>query len=93
MTRPSTVALLALAGLVLTGASPLPTPPVAPRKDHVQVWHGRSFGDPYYWLREKGSPDVVKYLESENAYTEATTADLQPSFELAWMLRQVGITK
>jgi oligopeptidase B len=78
MTRPSTVALLALAGLVLTGASPLHTPPVAPRKDHVQVWHGRSFGDPYYWLREKGSPDVVKYLESENAYTEATSADLQP---------------
>jgi oligopeptidase B len=78
MTRSSTVALLALAGLVLTGASPLATPPVAPRKDHVQVWHARSFGDPYYWLREKGSPDVVKYLESENAYTEATTADLQP---------------
>ena len=34
--------------------------------------------DPYYWLREKGSPDVVAYLEAENAYTEATTADLQP---------------
>ena len=71
--------LLALAGaLLLSGASPAPTPPVAPRKDHSQVWHGRTFVDPYYWLREKGSPEVVKYLEAENAYTEATTADLKP---------------
>jgi oligopeptidase B len=79
MSRSFAPTLLTLAGsLVLTGASPLPTPPVAPRKDHAQVWHGRTFVDPYYWLREKGSPDVVGYLEAENAYTEATTADLKP---------------
>jgi oligopeptidase B len=78
MSRSTTSILLALAGgFLLTGASPLPTPPVAPRKDHTQLWHGRTFVDPYYWLREKGSPDVVKYLEAENAYTEATTADLK----------------
>ena len=65
-------------GLLLVGASPAPTPPVAPRQDHVQVWHGRTFTDPYYWLREKGTPEVVKYLEDENAYTEATTGDLAP---------------
>jgi len=62
-------------------ASPLPTPPVAPRKDHAQVWHGRTFVDPYYWLREKGAPEVVKYLEAENAYTDATTGDLKPFSE------------
>jgi oligopeptidase B len=60
------------------GSSPTPTPPVAPRQDHAQLWHGRTFADPYYWLRQKGSPEVVKYLEAENAYTEATTADLGP---------------
>ena len=60
------------------GTSPAPTPPVAPRHDHAQVWHGRTFVDPYFWLREKGSPEVVGYLEAENAYTEATTADLGP---------------
>ena len=70
-----------LRGLLLLGASPAPTPPVAPRKDHAQVWHGRTFVDPYYWLREKGSPEVVNYLEAENAYTEATTADLKPFSE------------
>ena len=77
--------LLALAGtLVLSGASLAPTPPVAPRHDHAQVWHGRTFVDPYHWLREKGSPEVVKYLEAENAYTEATTADLKPFREVLY---------
>jgi oligopeptidase B len=72
------VVFLIAGGALLTGAGPVPTPPAAPRKDHVQVWHGRTFVDPYYWLREKGSPDVERYLEAENAYTEATTADLKP---------------
>ena len=82
MSRSLASTLFALsAGLLLLGSSPAPTPPVAPRKDHAQVWHGRTFVDPYYWLREKGSPDVVKYLEAENAYTEATTADLKPFSE------------
>jgi oligopeptidase B len=82
MSRPLAPGLLAFsAGLLLLGWSPAPTPPVAPRKDHAQVWHGRTFVDPYYWLREKGSPDVVKYLEAENAYTEEVTADLKPFSE------------
>ena len=63
------------------GSSAAPTPPKAPRKDHVQTWHGRAFTDPYYWLREKGSPEVESYLRAENAYTEATTADLAPFVE------------
>jgi oligopeptidase B len=79
MSRPLATTLFPFAaGLLLLGSSPEPAPPVAPRRDHAQVWHGRTFVDPYYWLREKGSPDVVEYLEAENAYTEATTADLGP---------------
>ena len=76
MSRSLAPTLLALSGaLVLSGArAPRPRPRSRPRKDHAQVWHGRTFVDPYYWLREKGSPEVVKYLEAENAYTEAMTA-------------------
>src|SRR5512143_992755 len=72
------IVFLFAGGALLIGAGPAPTPPEAPCKDHAQVWHGRTFVDPYYWLREKGSPEVVKYLEAENAYTEATTGDLKP---------------
>jgi oligopeptidase B len=55
-----------------------PRPPVARRVDHVSVWHGEKVHDPYFWLREKSNPEVIRYLEAENAYTEAMTKDLRP---------------
>jgi oligopeptidase B len=55
-----------------------PTPPVAKRVPHQEVWHGATITDNYFWLREKTNPDVVNYLQAENAYTEAMTADLKP---------------
>src|SRR6516165_10769574 len=46
-------------------------PPVAAVKPHVTELHGEKRVDNYFWLREKSSPEVIKYLEAENAYTEA----------------------
>jgi oligopeptidase B len=51
---------------------------VAPVREHRETRHGATVIDPYFWLREKSSPDVLKYLEAENAYTEALTAGLKP---------------
>ena len=42
--------------------------------------HGDRRVDAYYWLREKQNPEVIGYLEAENAYTDgvmAGVADLQ----------------
>jgi oligopeptidase B len=55
-----------------------PQPPAASPKEHREVRHGATVIDNYYWLREKANPEVVQYLEAENAYTEAMTKDLQP---------------
>ncbi|MBK9385294.1 MAG: S9 family peptidase [Planctomycetes bacterium] len=66
--------LFALAGLVQDPVAP----PVAKRVEHVQEWHGRKFDDPYFWLREKTSPEVVAYLRAENEYTAAQTRGLAP---------------
>ena len=55
-------------------------PPVAPEHPRVLEAHGDRRVDPYYWLREKQNPEVLAYLEAENAYTEAVmapAADLQ----------------
>ena len=76
-----------LSGLILpmmmtmTAIAQIPPPPVAKQVDHVQVWHGQKVTDPYFWLREKGTPPVEDYLKAENAYTEAMTKDLQPFSE------------
>ncbi|RMH22690.1 MAG: S9 family peptidase [Acidobacteria bacterium] len=48
----------------------LPEPPMAKRVPHVTEIHGETLVDPYYWLRERDNPDVLAYLEAENAYTE-----------------------
>jgi oligopeptidase B len=51
-------------------------PPVAREVPHLRVHHGDSVVDPYEWLRDKTSAEVVAHLEAENAYTEARTAHL-----------------
>ena len=42
------------------------------------MFHGDRFVDEYDWLRDKSDPEVIGYLEAENAYTEACTAELAP---------------
>jgi oligopeptidase B len=54
-----------------------PTAPVAPiaeKKPHALEWHGDVRVDDYYWLRERENPQVLAYLEAENAYTKAKMA-------------------
>ena len=56
------------------------TAPVARPEPASTTLHGQSLEDNYRWMRDKESPEVVKYLEAENAYTaEAmkSTEDLQ----------------
>src|SRR5260370_1586830 len=55
-----------------------PAPPVAPIVEHREVHHGVTLVDNYYWLREKSNPQVIKYLEAENSYTDAMTKALKP---------------
>ena len=54
------------------------TAPLAPKKPHQELRHGETVQDDYFWLREKQNPEVVKYLEAENAYTAEQTKGLQP---------------
>ncbi|MGH9693696.1 MAG: S9 family peptidase, partial [Bryobacteraceae bacterium] len=57
------------------------TPPVAPRRPHASTLHGIAIVDDFAWLKDPNwqevlrdpgvlDPDIRKYLEAENAYTE-----------------------
>ena len=64
----------------------LPPPPVAARRPHSFTVHGETIADDYAWLRDPdypavGDPDVLAYLEAENAYFERAMAPLQPLVE------------
>jgi len=80
MSRSRAILVLAIAALstIFSAAEQASAPPVAQRVEHKVVWHGEIVVDPYFWLREKTNPEVTKYLEAENAYTEAMTKDLRP---------------
>src|SRR5256714_1730061 len=82
---PLPMALLALAALIIpahiltmaqtqtndtlaVGAS---APPVAKKIPHTTTVHGVTLRDDYFWMRDKKNPEVISYLEAENAYTAA----------------------
>jgi oligopeptidase B len=76
--------LLGLAALMLPVvalAHALPSPPVAaPRPHEVKAPDGRVRTDEYYWLRDdsRKNPEMLAYLNAENAYADAVLAPLKP---------------
>lgn len=46
-------------------------PPVAERVPHEVKLHGRTFSDPYAWLRDRDDPRTRPYIEAENAFASA----------------------
>src|SRR2546427_9002294 len=65
--------ILAQAAATSTAVSTL-TPPLAAVRPHRFDEHGTVRIDSYYWLKERSNPEVIKYLEDENAYTQAVMA-------------------
>src|SRR6187551_1822052 len=75
--------LLLAAATLMPAATPAqsPSPPVAPKVDFVVRSPNGDRVDEYHWLRDDDPkakrPEVLRYLEAENAYTAAVLAPLQ----------------
>lgn len=63
------------------------TPPAAARRPAVLEAHGDRRIDPYFWLRQRANPEVIAYLEQENAYADAVLAPTRPLQE--WIYREI----
>jgi oligopeptidase B len=62
------------------------TPPLAETRPHHFEAHGVRIDDPWAWLKDPGypevtDPDILAYLQAENAYFEAQMAPHQPLVE------------
>jgi hypothetical protein len=55
----------------LQTATALPTLPVAKKVPFNVSAHGRSWSDPYHWMRNTSDPDLAVLLAAENAYADA----------------------
>jgi oligopeptidase B len=54
-------------------------PPIAKKIPHTSNVHGVTLADDYFWMRDKKNPEVISYLEAENAYTAQLT---KPTVEM-----------
>jgi oligopeptidase B len=54
----------------------MPNPPRASQRPRTLTTHGHERNDPWFWLREREDPEVLAYLEAENAYTEEVLTPL-----------------
>lgn len=76
------LAALTFGGIGVIAQSENGKPPIAKKVGKITVTHGDKRTDDYFWLREKTNPEVISYLEAENAYTESVmkpTAAFQES--------------
>src|ERR1700688_4648684 len=93
--RPALAALMI--SPVAMAQSPDRQPPVAKKVPHITQVNGVTLKDNYFWLRDKKDPDVMKYLEAENAYTELVmkpTKDFQESLykEMLGHMKQTDLS-
>jgi oligopeptidase B len=72
-------------------------PPITKKVPRSETRHGDTRVDDYYWLRDKKNPEVIAYLEAENAYTDAVmkpTQALQETLykEMLGRIKQTDLT-
>ena len=74
------VVLVALLSLALTsvGQQAGPVPPIAKKVPRTTTVFGVTMTDNYYWMRERGNPNVLAYLKAENAYTDSVMKPTEP---------------
>ena len=94
--RKSAILLITLMSVAVPNAQ-TPTPPAAKKVPKATTIHGYTLKDDYFWLRDKGTPEVMKHLEAENAYTEALMAprkELQESLykEMLGRIKQTDLS-
>lgn len=61
----------------MSSCSSLPAAPLAKEKPHVHEKFGDQRADPYFWLKERENPEVISYLEEENAYFKKVMAPVK----------------
>jgi prolyl oligopeptidase len=67
----------------------LPPPPVTPREDVADVWHGERVVDPYRWLENTEDERTRAWTNAQNARTRAVLGALPQRKHFATRLREL----
>jgi oligopeptidase B len=66
------ILVLAIMSMACSSEEATTSAPAVEKRPMTLEMHGDSRIDNYYWLRERENPQVIAYLEAENAHTDAT---------------------
>lgn len=69
-----------------------PMPPATPQHADASVIHGVKVPDPYRWLENPEDPTVTRWIQAQNAYTEAELAAMPEGKLLTARVQQLAIT-
>lgn len=61
----------------MTACAHTPKPPVAPERPFEVKSTGEVRNDPYFWMKNRESPEVIEYLKKENDYVEQVLAPVK----------------
>ncbi|WEN15622.1 prolyl oligopeptidase family serine peptidase [Rhodanobacter sp. AS-Z3] len=67
-------------------------PPATRRGVDASSLHGVSVADPYRWLEDPDAPAVKRWIDAQNAHTEATLAAMPEGTALTKRVQQLAIT-
>jgi len=67
----------------------LPPPPLTPRDEAADVWHGERVADPYRWLEDTESARTRAWTDAQNARTRAVLDELPQRRYFAPRLREL----
>ena len=67
----------------------LPPPPLTPREDAADVWHGERIVDPYRWLEDTETERTRAWTDAQNARTRAVLDALPERRYFAERLREL----
>jgi oligopeptidase B len=85
VTRIRSLRLLGIVALLIFAVSAAMaaelTPPIAKVIPKIDTSFGDIRVDNYYWMRDRENPDVLAYIEAENAYTDAVMAHAEGDIE------------
>ena len=62
-------------------------PPKAPVKEVVETYFGQKVVDPYRWMEETKSPDMVGWMKAQNDYTRAVLEKIPARAALAQRIK------
>lgn len=67
----TSLAMVSLVALLVSSCTTNTKPPIAAKKPYEMVMHGDTRIDPYYWMNERDTEEVLDFLNAENDYTES----------------------